>query len=408
LGSNITVMKFGGATLATPELMKGVAKRIVEVRSQHRDVVVVVSAPGDMTDELITKAKAITEVPDEREMDMLLATGEQQSIALMAIALKSLGCDAISFTGPQVGIVTDDVHNKARIVKMGGEKIKKALHLGKVVIVAGFQGETEEEEITTLGRGGSDLTAVALAAALQSDICEFYKDVDGVFTADPRIVPNAAKLSRISYDEMLEMASLGAQVLYNRSIEFAKKNGIVLHVRSSTKPDPGTLIMEEVEQMEGVLVSGVTHTKKEAKLTILWVPDRPGIAAAIFGRLAAEKLNVDVIVQDISEEGTTNISFTIAQDDLPQAKAVVEQLVREIGAKGFQADEHIGKVSVVGVGMRSHEGVAAAMFKALSERGINIQMISTSEIKISVILDEDSVEEAVQAIHDEFKLSKLT
>jgi len=408
LAGNITVMKFGGATLASAELMKGVAQRIVEVKKKGRNVVVVVSAPGDMTDELIAKARAITAYPDEREMDMLLATGEQQSIALMAIALKSLGCDAISFTGPQVGIVTDDVHNKARIVKMGGEKIHKALHLGKVVIVAGFQGETAEEEITTLGRGGSDLTAVALAAALDSDICEFYKDVDGVFTADPRIVRDASKLARLSYDEMLEMASLGAQVLYNRSIEFAKKNGIVLHVRSSVKPDSGTLIMEEVEQMEGVLVSGVTHTKKEAKITILWVPDQPGIAAKIFGRLAGEDLNVDVIVQDVSEEGTTNISFTIHQDELTRAKGIVEQLVQELGAKGFEADEHIGKVSVVGVGMKTHSGVAAAMFQALSEKGINIEMISTSEIKISVILKEERVEEALQAIHDKFKLSNLT
>lgn len=404
----ITVMKFGGATLATPELMKGVARRIVDVRNTGQDVVVVVSAPGDMTDNLIAKAQAIAEFPDEREMDMLLATGEQQSIALMAIALKSLNCDAISFTGPQVGIVTDDAHCKARIVKMGSDKILKALHLGKVVIVAGFQGETEEEEITTLGRGGSDLTAVALAADLTAVVCEFYKDVDGVYTADPRVVPTASRLLNISYDEMLEMASLGAKVLYNRSVEFAKKSGVVLHVRSAVRPEPGTLIMEEVEQMEGVMVSAVTHTKQEAKLTILWVPDKPGIAATIFGRLADEDLNIDVIVQDISEEGTTNISFTIRQKDLQRAKKIVETLVKEIGAKGYQADEKIGKVSVVGVGMRSHSGVAAAMFKALSERGINIVMISTSEIKISCIVEENRVEEAVQAIHEKFKLSNLT
>ncbi len=405
---NLTVMKFGGATLATPDLMKGVARRIVETRAQGRDVVVVVSAPGDMTDALIAQARAITDEPDEREMDMLLATGEQQSIALMGIALKSLGCDAISFTGPQVGIVTDDAHTKARIVKMGGEKIKTALHLGKVVIVAGFQGETESEEITTLGRGGSDLTAVALATALSAGICEFFKDVDGVYTADPRVVPEAVRLSRLAYDEMLEMASLGAQVLYNRCVEFAKKNKIILHVRSSTKTESGTLISEEVKQMEGVVVSGVTHTKKEAKLTILWVPDQPGIAAKIFSRLAAEALNIDVIVQDISEEGTTNISFTISQDDLSRAKKAVEKLVREIGAKGFEADEHVGKVSVVGVGMRSHSGVAAAMFEALAEKGVNIQMISTSEIKISCIVAEDRVEDAVRAIHEKFQLANLT
>ncbi len=405
---SLIVMKFGGATLSTPEAMKSVARRISETKDQGRDVVVVVSAPGDMTDDLIAQAHAITDAPDERELDMLLATGEQQSIALMAIALKSLGCDAISFTGPQVGIVTDDAHTKARIVKMGGDKIQKALRLGKVVIVAGFQGETEEEEITTLGRGGSDLTAVALASALSAEICEFYKDVDGVYTADPRIVPDATKLECISYDEMLEMASLGAQVLFNRSVEFAKNNRIVLHVRSSTKPGRGTLITEEVQQMEGVVVSGVTYTKNEAKLTILWVPDRPGIAAKIFGDLAAQDLNIDVIVQDVSEDGTTNISFTVSQQDLPRAKTALEKLVREIGAKGFQADESVGKVSVVGVGMRAHSGVAAAMFQALAERGINIQMISTSEIKISCIVAESRVEEAVRAIHEKFKLSKLT
>jgi aspartate kinase len=406
--NKITVMKFGGATLATAELMKGVAQRISETKAKGYDVVVVVSAPGDMTDDLIAKAKAITEFPDDREMDMLLATGEQQSIALMAIALKSLGCDAISFTGPQVGIITDDVHTKARIVKMGGEKILKALHLGKVVIVAGFQGETEQEEITTLGRGGSDLTAVALASALSAEVCEFFKDVDGVYSADPRVVPNARKLKHISYDEMLEMASLGAQVLYNRSVEFAKKNNIVLHVRSSTKPDTGTMITGEVEQMEGVIVSGVTHTKNAAKLTILWVPDKPGIAATIFSRLAAEDFNIDVIVQDISEEGTTNISFTIPQNDLARAKVVLNRLVQEIGAKGFLADEHVGKVSVVGVGMRTHSGVAAHMFEALAEKGINIQMISTSEIKISCIVAETAVEDAVRAIHEKFRLSNLT
>jgi aspartate kinase len=406
LGNKITVMKFGGATLATPELMRGVAERIEATKKAGRDVVVVLSAPGDMTDDLIAKAKAITDTPDEREMDMLLATGEQQSIALMAIALKALGCDAISFTGPQVGIVTDDSHSKARIVKMGGDKIYKALHLGKVVIVAGFQGETEQEEITTLGRGGSDLTAVALAAALKSDMCEFYKDVGGVFTADPRLVKNAKKIERISYDEMLEMASLGAQVLYNRSVEFAKKNNIILHVRSSTKSSPGTLITEEVDQMEGYIVSGVTYTKKEAKLTILWVPDQPGIAARICGGLAEADINIDVIVQDISEEGTTNMSFTIPRSDLPRAKAMLEKMAKEMGAKGVQTDEHIGKVSVVGVGMRSHTGVAGKMFAALAEEKINIEMISTSEIKITVIVSEDRVDDAVRAIHDKFDLAE--
>ncbi len=400
----LVVMKFGGATLATADLMKGVAKRIGATKNEGHQIVVVLSAPGDMTDDLIDKAKAITASPDEREMDMLLATGEQQSIALMAIALKALGYDAISFTGPQVGIVTDEAYGKARIVKMGGDKIKKALNLDKVVIVAGFQGETEDEEITTLGRGGSDLTAVALAAALNSEVCEFYKDVDGVFTADPRIVKDAVKLGHISYDEMLEMASSGAQVLYNRSVEFAKKNKITLHVRSSVKMDPGTLITEEVKTMEGYVVSGVTHTKKEAKITILGVPDKPGVAAQIFSRIAEEAINIDDIVQNISEEGTTNISFTIGFGELNKAKTVVSALIEEIGAK-LSIDEHVGKVSVVGVGMKSHTGVARDMFRALADKKINIQMISTSEIKISCILAEQDVEEAVRAIHDKFKLS---
>ena len=404
----LIVMKFGGATLATPELMRRVAERIKTTKDNNHRVVVVLSAPGDTTDDLVAKAKAITNNPEPRELDMLLAIGEQQSIALMGITLNDLDCPAISFTGPQVGIVTDNLHNKARILKMDSDKIKKELEKDKVVIVAGFQGETVEEEITTLGRGGSDLTAVVLAAELEADMCEFYKDVDGVYTADPRIVPEAAMLSQISYDEMLEMASLGAQVLYNRSVEFAKKNNIVLQVRSSVKLKPGTLITKEVEHMEGVVVSGVTYTKKEAKLTILWVPDKPGIAAKIFSRLAKEDLNIDVIVQDVSEEGFTNISFTISQSDLNRAKQVVAQLVEEVSAKGFEADEHVGKVSVVGVGMRSHSGIAAAMFEAMAEKEINIQMISTSEIKISCIVAEDKVEEAVRVLHEKFKLSQLT
>jgi aspartate kinase len=390
--------------VATPELMKSVASRVARSRAAGNQLVIVVSAPGDTTDDLIELAREITDSPDEREMDVLLATGEQQSIALLAIALKALGNDAISFTGPQVGIITDDVHGKARIVKVGNSKIRSALKLGKIVIVAGFQGQTEDEEITTLGRGGSDLTAVALAAALEADVCEFYKDVDGVFTANPRMVPDARKLERITYDEMLEMSSLGAQVLNARSVEFAKKNSVKIHVRSSFHDRPGTIITEEAGEMEKVMVSGVTYNKDEAKLTLLGVKDQPGIAARIFKALAVKELNVDMIIQDTSEDGITNISFTVPKGDLKKARAVLEEVSKEMGASGILADEKISKVSAIGVGMRTHSGVAAQMFEALAGAGINIHMISTSEIKISCVIDEADTEKAVRAIHDKFKL----
>lgn len=400
----LIVQKYGGSSVATPERMKAVGASIAKTRKAGNDLVVVVSAPGDTTDELIALAKQITENPDEREMDVLLATGEQQSIALLAIAIKDLGFDAISFTGPQVGIITDELHGKARIVKIGDEKIHKALSLGKIVIVAGFQGQTAGEDITTLGRGGSDLTAVALAAALKADVCEFYKDVDGVFTANPRIVPNARKLDVVSYEEMLEMASAGAQVLNSRSVEFAKKNNVKIHVRSSFHDRPGTMITEEVKGMEEYLISGVTYNKDEAKLTVLGIKDKPGIAAAIFRPLADASLNVDVIVQDVSEQGINNLSFTVAKGDLSKAKAVLEKVAKDLQATGIQVDEGVAKLSVVGVGMRSHSGVAAQMFEALARNSINIEMISTSEIKISVVIPEKDVEAAVKALHDQFKL----
>jgi aspartate kinase len=387
--------------------MKAVAARIVRTRKEGHDLVVVVSAPGDTTDDLIALAKQITPHPDEREMDVLLATGEQRSIALLAIAIKDLGFDAISFTGPQVGIITDEIFGKARIVKVGDDKIRKALKLGKIVIVAGFQGQTMSEEITTLGRGGSDLTAVALAAAIHADVCEFYKDVDGVFTANPRVVPDAQKLEAISYEEMLEMASSGAQVLNSRSVEFAKKNGVRIHVRSSFHDGPGTMITEEAKAMEDVLVSGVTYNKDEAKLTLLGVKDKPGIAAKVFLTLAAGEINVDMIVQDVSEAGINNLSFTVAKNDLKKAQDVLRKVSDELSAGGISTDENIAKVSVVGVGMRSHSGVAAQMFEALAKHSINIQMISTSEIKISCVVNEKDVETAVKAIHDQFKLGAL-
>jgi aspartate kinase len=386
--------------------MKAVAARIVRTRKEGHDLVVVVSAPGDTTDELIALAKQITPHPDEREMDVLLATGEQQAIALLAIAIKDLGFDAISFTGPQVGIITDELYGKARIVKIGDEKIRTALKLGKIVIVAGFQGQTVSEDITTLGRGGSDLTAVALAAAINADLCEFYKDVDGVFTANPRMIDDARKLEAISYEEMLEMASSGAQVLNSRSVEFAKKNGVRIHVRSSFHDGPGTMIIEEVKGMEEVLVSGVTYNKDEAKLTLLGVKDKPGIAAKVFQSLAVSEINVDMIVQDVSEAGINNLSFTVAKNDLKKAQAVLRVVSDELSAGGISTDENVAKVSVVGVGMRSHSGVAAQMFAALAKVNVNIQMISTSEIKISCVISEKDVETAVKAIHDQFELGK--
>ncbi len=402
----LIVQKFGGSSVADASKMLEVARRIVKNRKQGNDVVVVVSAPGDTTDDLISMAKKITEEPDDREMDVLLATGEQQSIALLAIALKSMGCDAISFTGPQAGIVTDDVHTKARIVKMGDTKIKGALKLGKVVIVAGFQGMNKDQEITTLGRGGSDLTAVAIAAALGADVCEFYKDVDGVFTANPGIVKNARKLNAVSYDEMLEMASAGAQVLNARSVEFAKNFGIKIHVRPTFNEKEGTFVMQETKAMEKEVISGVTYNKDEAKVTVRGVPDRPGVASILFSKLAKVGLNVDMIIQNVGEKGHSDVSFTVNRGELKKTMKVVTEAAKTLKPAGVISDEKIAKVSVVGVGMKSHSGVAAKMFQALAENEVNILMISTSEIKISVVINEKDVAKAVNAIHEKFKLGK--
>jgi len=402
----LIVQKFGGSSVADAAKMMQVARRVAKNRKLGNDVVVVVSAPGDTTDDLIGMAHAITDEPDDREMDVLLATGEQQAIALLAIALKSLGCDAISFTGPQVGIVTDDVHTKARIVKVGDSKIRGALKLGKVVIVAGFQGVNKDQEITTLGRGGSDLTAVAIAAALQADVCEFYKDVDGVFTANPSIVKSARKLDAISYDEMLEMASAGAQVLNARSVEFAKNFGIKIHVRPTFNEKEGTIVMQETKAMEKVVISGVTYNKDEAKVTVRGVPDRPGVASILFSKLAKAGLNVDMIIQNIGEKGHSDVSFTVNRSELKKTMKVVTDAAKTLKPAGVISDEKIAKVSVVGVGMKSHSGVAARMFQALAEKGVNILMISTSEIKISVVINAKDVAKAVTAIHDKFKLGK--
>jgi len=403
----LLVQKFGGSSVAGPERIKHVAKLIVASRKKGHDLVVVVSAMGDATDDLIALAKQVNPKPDSREMDMLLSTGEQVSIALMSMAVKAMGVDAMSFTGAQAGFITDTRHTKARILSVKADRIRKALKAGKVAVVAGFQGESVTgEEITTLGRGGSDLTAVALAAALKADACEFYKDVKGVLTTDPRVVPEARPLPVITYDEMLEMASLGSQVLNARSIEYAKRFKVPLVVKSTFEDVPGTLIVEEEPDMEKVLVRGITFARQEAKVTVLGVPDKPGIAAELFRALAAADLNIDMIIQDVSESGVTNISFTVSSGDLARTLEVVRSAATRLGAADVQSDEHVGKVSIVGIGMRSHSGVAAAMFEALAQAGINIQMISTSEIKISCVIEKPQVEAAVKVLHRRFKLEE--
>ncbi len=398
------VQKYGGSSVADTEKIKGVARRVVETAKAGHRVVVVVSAMGKTTDGLIRLAHEVTPTPKEREMDMLLATGEQVSIALLAMAIETLGHPARSFTGEQAGIRTDGAHTRARITGIDPDKVRRALDEGHVAIVAGFQGVTDADDITTLGRGGSDLTGVALAAALRAEVCEIYTDVDGVYTADPNIVPDARKLGRVSYDEMLEMASLGAKVLQSRSVEFAKKHGVPVHVRSTFKADPGTLVTREDRHMEAVLVTGVTHDRGQAKVSILRVPDRPGIAAQVFGAVADHGIVVDMIVQNISRDGYTDISFTLPRTDREKGVAVLSDVARRIGAEGVAHDDRIAKVSIVGVGMRSHSGVASRMFQTLSREGINIQMISTSEIAVSCVIEDKYTELAVRALHDAFEL----
>ncbi|MDN5348493.1 MAG: aspartate kinase [Clostridia bacterium] len=398
----LIVQKYGGTSVANPERIKNVARRVVATRRAGNQVVVVVSAPGDTTDELIALAKQITDRPSPREMDMLLATGEQMSIALLAMAIQDLNEPVISLTGPQVGIVTDSVHTKAKILSVSCERLEKELQKGNIVIVAGFQGMTCEHEITTLGRGGSDTTAVALAAALKADVCQIYTDVDGVYTADPRVVPGARKLASISYDEMLELASLGAQVLQPRSVEFAKLHGVVLEVRSSFNNNEGTLVKEVTEMEKAMVVSGVAGDKNVARLAVFGVPDRPGIAKTLFSALARESINVDMIVQSYMRDGINDIAFTIGRDDLDKAVRVCEQVKEEIGASGMAYDDRVAKVSIVGAGMITNPGVAAEMFACLAEQGINIHMISTSEIKISCIIDEEHLTRAMKALHERF------
>ena len=403
---SLIVQKYGGSSVGDISRIKRVARRIVAKKRQGHRLVVVVSAMADTTDDLIDLSRQITSEPSERELDMLLATGEQVSVSLLAMAIHQEGEKAVSFTGPQIGIITDPFHTKARILNINTTRIQDALRKGNIVIVAGFQGKTQGDEITTLGRGGSDLTAVALAKAVGARACEIYTDVDGIYTADPRICPDARKLDRVSYDEILELASLGAQVMHSRSIEVGKKFNVPIYVKHSQRNGRGTLITKENRQLEEVVVSGVALNEGEAKVTIFRVPDRPGVAAKIFKRLADANINVDMIIQNKTETRSTDISFTVAKTALARTLRVVREAANSVGAQHVTCDENIAKVSVVGVGMRSHSGVASKMFGALAKQRINIEMISTSEIKISCVVEGKKGKEAVRTIHKEFGLGK--
>jgi aspartate kinase len=402
---DLVVMKFGGTSVGDVEKIKDVARRLVRAREEGKRVVGVLSAMGDTTDELIRLAHEISPVPHPREYDMLISVGERISNALCAMAVHDLGHEAISLTGSQAGIVTDTAHGKAKIAEVRATRINDALDAGKIVLVAGFQGvSADSHDVTTLGRGGSDTTAVALAAALGGP-CEIFTDVEGVFTADPRIVPDALKLKTVSYEEMLEMAATGARVMMARSIEIARRYGVALHVRASFSDSEGTRIAEEGDLvLEKAIVSGVTHDATEAKATIVAVPDSPGIAARVFRALADAGVNIDMIVQNVSENGTTDISFTLPKSDLAVAEPILEQLRAEIGATSIDLDDEVAKVSLVGAGMKSHPGVAADMFEALAEAGINIEIISTSSIRVSCVIRATEVERAVRAVHDKFRM----
>jgi aspartate kinase len=400
----LIVQKYGGTSVGNPERIKNVARRVLATQQAGHKVVAVVSAMSGVTDSLIKLAKAVHPEPNEREMDVLLATGEQTTIALLAMALHDLGAKAVSLTGAQAGIVTDGLHTKAKIANITPKHVHEFLDDGNIVTIAGFQGTTPDGQITTLGRGGSDLTAIAIAAAIKADLCQIYTDVDGVYTSDPRIVPNARKLAEISYDEMLELAALGSKVMQARSVEFAKKFAVVFEVRSSFNDNPGTIVKEETAKMEDVVIRGVAVDKNQAKVTIAGVPDKPGIAAKVFKTIADANINIDVIVQNVSEKGFTDISFTVASNEAGKAAKVLQPIVKEIGARDVASTVEIAKLSVVGIGMRSHPGVAAKMFETLAASSINIDMISTSEIKISVIIALKDADKAARAIHDAFEL----
>ena len=398
----LLVQKFGGTSVADVDRIRAVAERVAASRAHGDHVVVVVSAMAGETNRLLALARAIAPAPDDRESDALVSTGEQVTAALAALALQQAGVPARSFLGHQVRIETDNAYGRARIVRVDVERLRETLAAGKVAVVAGFQGVDGEGSITTLGRGGSDTSAVALAAALEAETCEIYTDVDGVYTSDPRIVPRARKLDRISYDEMLELASLGAKVLQIRSVEFAKRYRVPVHVRSSFNQEEGTWVVEEDATMNEVSVAGVAHDRDQAKLTLRQVPDRPGIAARLFGPIARANIVVDMIVQNVSSTSATDVTFTVPRGDYEKARALAEGVAREIGAQGVAGELDVAKVSIVGVGMRTHAGIAARMFEILAAEGINIQMISTSEIKVSVVINERYTELAVRALHDAF------
>ncbi len=400
----LIVQKYGGTSVGNVERLKNVAKKVAEQKKKGDRLVVVLSAMSGQTDSLVKLAHEITKEPVEREMDMLLSTGERVTIALLAIALQDLGVKAVSLTGRQAGIVTDSMHTKARIKSIAKENIKKYLDDDYVVVVAGFQGIDEKSNVTTLGRGGSDTTGVALAVALNADMCEIYTDVDGVYTTDPNVEPKARRIDRISYEEMLEMASLGAKVLQTRSVEFAAKYRMPVVVKSTFKEGPGTWVVAEEPSMEKVVVSAVPYDKNQAKLTVVGVPDKPGIASAILGDIAKEEINVDMIIQNVGVAGLTDFSLTVPRTESGKALKILKGAAAKIGAKDVQMDENIGKVSIVGVGMRSHSGVAAKMFQLLADAGINIEMISTSEIRVSCVIRKDDVDRAVRILHAGFGL----
>ena len=407
----IVVQKYGGTSVGDPERIRGVADRIVRAREQGHDVVAVVSAMGHTTDELLDMAADITPAPEPRELDMLLTAGERIAMSLLAIAVNARGCKAASYTGSQAGIITDTHHGKAKIVEIRPARIKESLDAGNVVILAGFQGLSTEYDITTLGRGGSDTTAVAMAAALGADVCEIYTDVDGVFTADPRMHPEARKLDEISYEEMLEFAAAGARVLQLRCVEYARRHGVRIHVRNAHTDDAsGTWVMEiqPSAMLESALIRGVALDDEEAKVTLDEVPDRPGIAASIFKAVAAEGIHVDMIVQNISHDGRTDLSFTVPRVDLPRVQAVLSSIVADVGALNYETDDGIAKLSLVGAGIKSNPGVAADMFDALAAEGINIEMISTSSIRISCVIRAEDAERAVRAVHQRFGLEGQT